>query len=373
VKSEQSALFQSKAVKLVLAFKWANYGFMMHLQKFGMYLMLLCFMWVYAAASYYPNALKFLNTTGQFADGFDVLRMMIGFCAAVLVCRYMFIELQELFRSGMGYLGDTWNVLDVSTFVLLAVVLATKEVLIPRLETDGEGWARFFAEDSNHEVLAFLEDFLRSSMAISNFLLWCHMVSYLRGFQATGTLMHITLMICWEMKSFLIILIIFTLAFTQVFSTLNVRQKTDDDVSYTENLWATIRTNWLGNEPANYFDQTRNATSETHTDNTNGMEVQGIASTETFLVIERLMYFICSFVVTIVMLNLLIAIMGETFNRIKAQSDVAHNQQMASLIHTLDQEMYVSPLDEEQQETSVKFPKYLIFADEEDKAMVQGP
>lgn len=140
--------------------------------------------------------------------------------------------------------------------------------------------------------------------------------------------MRIIVQIFLDMKNFLVVMVLFTVVFVQVYYIL-----LDPDVfhysEWYEIMWTVYNTAWLGAQWT-------------------GKKVP---------LITRMMYVIMTMFQLILLLNLLIAIMGDTFGRVKESQIVEFYHNYAGLIYELE----VMMADSERR-NDLYFPNYLLYS-----------
>jgi hypothetical protein len=209
------------------------------------------------------------------------------------------------------YVSSGWNLLHLVTNSLLVVVIVL-EIL------------------NGHATKS------RSLAAMLTPFMWINCFNYLRGFRGTGALVRMIMTIIHDIRFFILIMVIMTIAFTQAFFILE-----DNDIAPTdapwEIVWQVYNTAWLGAQWTWYSGP----------------------------MLQRMLYLFMTFFQLVVLMNLLIAIMGDTFGRVMEGAIVEFYRNFAQLIYEL--EVLMTP--RERRNTN-NFPHYFLFSRKE---MFQEP
>jgi len=170
--------------------------------------------------------------------------------------------------------------------------------------------------------------------AIAAVIMWLKFLYFFRIFQATGYLIRMIIEVIIDMKSFLTVLVIIILAFALPFMVLAFANENEDDQFVGGFMSAFKYTYLIG---------------------LGEWDAGGFGSVNRFLV---WVYFIgttvCQFVV---LMNLLIAIIGDTFGRVAGDAIACMYQEMANIIAENDQ-----LIPDYARETYCKQNRLLLFA-----------
>merc|ERR1712232_406692 len=126
------------------------------------------------------------------------------------------------------YLSSGWNMLSLFSYAFIVISIVLEMV---------EGHQRRG----------------RNVAAVASLLIWVQVLYYLRGFRGTGALVRMICVICLDMRYFIIIMIIMTMAFAQVYYILmkgDLTQYAEDPANATVDgadgfAWIVYRTSWL--------------------------------------------------------------------------------------------------------------------------------
>jgi hypothetical protein len=195
--------------------------------------------------------------------------------SALLILSLFFImnETKQLISGGFDYLLQVWNYLD-----LIPPLLITAIVILNFLEMDN------FPE-------------IRTMHAVAALLNWFKLLYFLRIFSSTGYLVRMIINVIVDMRIFLVVFTIILLGFADAFATLSLGSEESAQyvTGFIDSLVYTYRIA-LGDYATDTYDDT----------------VQPLTVWIFFL--------LCTIVNVIVILNLLIAIISDSFSRILENS-----------------------------------------------------
>jgi len=299
-KSKQPELFQSTAVKAIIEFKWQCYARTLIIRNLTIFIFYVLLWAAYAVLAY--NDYWDRNEDGNSISGEKLHKDIIACIAILFTCNALYVEAWRFYIQGISYGKSFWNmnsfISNLTVFIVLVVELMDRH-----------------------------EGVMRSIAALVGLLLWTHTLYFLRGFRGTGALVRMIVQIVADMRYFMIIMIIMSVAFTQLFYTLQT--PIPEANKPEEAIWAVYNAAWLGNYDA------------------------GFAGS----ILVRLMFGVMTLFMIIVLLNLLIAIMSNTFAIVNEGAAVEYYFNLAELTNEL--EMLMSKHDR----CSVRrFPQYVIYS-----------
>eukprot|EP00747_Dinoflagellata_sp_TGD_P157754 gnl/TRDRNA2_/TRDRNA2_177765_c3_seq21.p1 gnl/TRDRNA2_/TRDRNA2_177765_c3~~gnl/TRDRNA2_/TRDRNA2_177765_c3_seq21.p1 ORF type:complete len:357 (+),score=54.87 gnl/TRDRNA2_/TRDRNA2_177765_c3_seq21:127-1071(+) len=231
-------------------------------------------------------------------------RNILGVPTLISNVRYFAIELKKMYVRGfIVYAKSAWNIIGLFSYVLLLYSI------IYEFAAGHTGTTEGFA-------------------AIGTLFAWTSTLYYLRGFRGTGALVSMILAIMKDMKYFMLITCIMTCAYIQVYFILATPIVEEGETS--ELVWVLYNAAWLGN-----------------------VNVRDYAVS----LLERFMYAAMTLFMLVVLLNLLIAIMGDTFGRVQESAVVEFYFNFAELIYEL--ETLMTPAE---QADETRFPAYMIYS-----------
>ncbi|EGD76392.1 hypothetical protein PTSG_07515 [Salpingoeca rosetta] len=309
VDTGDAELFGSFIVRAVIQYKWQTSGQRLFLWEAAWYMLSVALI----------TALTFVfNTSGKDVaqllgaadnssnsnNGSDVVSVVIMVVLGVLAGVDMLQEVRQS-RLVHGYWLDLWNWLDVTNVVLVFVVLGAYFA----------GWQH-----------------ARAFLALAVYLRWYGLLYYLQPFQSTGPLVRMILAICFDMRYFLLVLGISIVAGWTSFRLL----LRDDTTLLVEGL----------GDPANglllMFNMLLLADFELDTFDGD------------YVALLRILFVISMVLVPVVLLNLLIALMSDLYERIQDRADIEFQLLRARVLREQD-----AWLTQEEQMDARRFPMWL--------------
>lgn len=312
-KTANDQVFLSKVVQIILLQKWNTFGLNSHIQSSGIFFLQLFF---------FTNMCFNMNGGCKADFAVEDLGKWIcepgvwGWCAAATAVYFFICEIKQIISDGSEkYLNDIWNWIDVlaNAGVIFSVALQAPSVSSTLLQNE-----------------------LHWLPAFTTLLLWLQFLFFMRGFRGTGALVRMIVEIGYDIRYFLLIMFLMTMAFSLANYTMHPDRYLEadetgaweDHTSVSYFMWHVYIANWVGD-----FDGADYAHSR-----------------------ADVILFLCQSVfIFVVMLNLLIALMGDTFARVKARSEIAYFRELAHVLCEIEGGL---PLTEHQNQT--RFPKYLL-------------
>eukprot|EP00347_Sterkiella_histriomuscorum_P017370 403349643 len=310
-KTQDMDLFNSKAIRKAIEYKWPLTREYTIKKLFIPFILFLSFYLVYM------NYIFYMRETSD-----DWMLINYGFMVPLLFFSLYFVhnEITQLKHEGLEYLKSVWNYLDlIPPFLLMAFIpLAALGVF------DNRG-------------APTLEACLQATMSL---ILWLKFLYFLRIFQSTGYLIRIIIEVCVDMRHFLLILVLTFVAFGDAMRSISTSNEDVPDESgntsqfvgsYVESVTFTYRM-VLGDFDTSNFGQVA-------------------------LPYVWILFILCTVFNMIIMLNLLVAIISESFARINEVSTQASYQEKAGMIAEND---YLIP--ESRKRKFCPANKYLLIA-----------
>eukprot|EP00347_Sterkiella_histriomuscorum_P011114 403373706 len=204
-----------------------------------------------------------------------------------LISTYFLVnEARQMFRTGINYFKEPWNYIDLITpcgfyFLILAQI------------TDYQ----------NEQVMCVVK-------TIVVFFMWIKFLYFFRMFEKTGVLIRLILTVMNDMKHFLLVLLFSILAFSDSF--LNLSHFNEDEEQQ-----------FVGSFGDSFL--------YTYQIVLSGLNLEQTGKVNVGFVL--LLQILCTLFGLIVLLNLLIAIISETFEKVSGYSAKATYQEKAALIH----------------------------------------
>ena len=159
---------------------------------------------------------------------------------------------------------------------------------------------------------------------------WLNVLSYLKGFALTGSLVRMLISVMLDMRGFLMLLIMLLFAFSLSLSVLIPHEEGFDDFRVSP---ITTFNMMLGNVEAYWFDDPH----ERHNTSTYYVELHSSGTRATaFSVLADFFFFFFMLLIVIVMLNLLVAILGNTYAKIAEHEHVQMEYERARCIYEIE-------------------------------------
>lgn len=231
----------------------------------------------------------YFDDTVPFLDYFSI--GLAGFL--ILFSTYFLLnELKQLKDGGLEYLSSIWNYLDLlqPIGVYLLIFLQTYKMTYPNQWMD--------------------PGYIAVVQSTTTFLVWFKFFYFMRIFASTGYYIRMIVDVMNDMVAFLLILLVSIVAFADSFLALAMANSEDSGMRFVNGLIGSIIYTY------------RTILGDMQMDPT-GLEMPALA---------MIFFLICTFFNMIIMLNLLIAIISESFGKVNSNSVNAKYQEMAALI-----------------------------------------
>lgn len=187
-------------------------------------------------------------------------------------------EVSQIITDPIDYWKDMWNILDQ----LRGISFSVYAIMV---------WG---GTDSNDVLLTVI------------IFSWTRGISYFRMFVGTRYMVRLLTEVLKDMKVFMVILVYSTLAFTYILYIRNM------EISFADYLIASYKLD-LG---------------DFVTDN------------ETMRIFDWVIFFLVTVINPLIMLNLLISIMGDTYGKVKDSNDIANFQELTEMIIEIEKLMF---------------------------------
>ena len=210
--------------------------------------------------------------------------------AIILIFATYFIanEIKQFTQKGGEYFMDVWNYIDIIPPVGIYVICI---MIILNI----------FGIEVNNNLQRSINSFI-------TFFMWFKLLYFLRIFKTTGYLIGMILEVIKDMRHFFLVLLVTIIAFASSFLAIS-----------------------LGNDEANQFTTSNlDATIFTYRMVLGDFDTGAFGEVATPVV--WILFLLCTIFNMIVMLNLLIAIISETFAKVTELADQKIYQEMAALI-----------------------------------------
>eukprot|EP00747_Dinoflagellata_sp_TGD_P146260 gnl/TRDRNA2_/TRDRNA2_176673_c2_seq2.p1 gnl/TRDRNA2_/TRDRNA2_176673_c2~~gnl/TRDRNA2_/TRDRNA2_176673_c2_seq2.p1 ORF type:complete len:476 (-),score=83.50 gnl/TRDRNA2_/TRDRNA2_176673_c2_seq2:76-1356(-) len=318
VEARHPGLFESTVVKAILEFKWHKYAKRTHLWNLSIYASH-ALIWVsYSVVTYNPFWEDPVDV--ETGEGTKAHKDILGILAGLFSVRYLMVEVKKAFRGNANYLNSGWNLWSLFSYALLIVAILLE---FSRAPCEPHATTKIVVRECGRHSGAS-----RNVAAMATLLVWGITLYYLRGFRGTGALVRMILQVLKDMKYFILIMSIMTIAFVQVYFILKTAIVQEDQPH--ELLWVLYNAAWLG-------------------------EFQkGFGASP---ILDRIMFALMTVFMVVVLLNLLIAIMSDTFVRVQKSAIVEFYHVFAELIHELEMLMTTG-----EHKSPKFFPKYMVYS-----------
>ncbi|CDW82835.1 wd-40 repeat protein [Stylonychia lemnae] len=277
--TESYLIFENKAIKCLIDFNFPV------VRNFLLLLLIIPFTVFHITFVVYMNVVYEKRTESLV---YETVNYILAIYQVIMCAYFLFNEMRQVYNLGLQYLYSVWNYIDILAPAGVAILHGIQ-----------------FAEFKQIEIN---QDFNRCVLAISTFLMWLKFLSTLRIFKSTGYLIRMIVQVIYDMGIFLFVLLITVAAFGDSF----------------------LRIAW-GNEEENQFTTSFvPAVLFAYSMILGGYDTEAFGDVAVPLV--WIFWVLCTILDMIVMLNLLIAIISSTFERVNENQEQASYQEMASLI-----------------------------------------
>ncbi|CDW87954.1 wd-40 repeat protein [Stylonychia lemnae] len=280
-KVEDIQIFNNKAIMCLIDFMWPiakrqtiKYlfvPFLVYLALFVSYSNVLC---------------------GQVEQNYHIYDAKIVIIALLYVMSiYLLInEVRQVYKLKLNYFRSIWNYSDISPPILVIIVIS---------------FHLRHHVDNSYE----LPSFIITLHSFASLLVWIKFLYFLRIFRTTGYLINMLSTVLWDMKIFLLILLIIYLGFAEAF--LRLAESSEEEFNFAKNyayaLVYAFRLS-IGDTDTDLFD-----------DNKQPITIW-------------IIFILCALYTNIVMLNLLIAIISQSFEKINNNANQASYQERSRII-----------------------------------------
>jgi len=215
----------------------------------------------------------------------------VALCVAIamllFICFYLFLEIRQIIHLRGEYIKSFWNMVDFISIILNIVIIAL--------------------DMANYDIKN-----IRPLAAVAVLFMWIKFFYFLRIFDTTQGLIRMIQEICYDMGAFTAILFVAVFAFSNSFLILarnGVNEENEDPFTggnlFKSFVW-TYRTG-LGDFDTDNFE-------------TPNEELVWI------------IFMLCSLLILIILLNMLIAIMGDTFDKVTERTEQSKFKEISQMI-----------------------------------------
>jgi len=208
-----------------------------------------------------------------------------------MLCYYIYEEGKQLASEKLGYFHEIWNYLDVSGYLLVVAIIPCHLVRSP-------------------------SQWIVSALAVV--ILWVKILGYARGFQNMGPFVRMLFKLVMDVRHFLVLLFLIVVGFALAFNVI-VRDTSPDFSNFGLSLFSQYR--MIFGDYSVIFDPTLE-----------DLKTQYYG----LFVLSRILYVGFSFTVALILLNLLIAIMGNSYATVQANSELEWRWELLEITYEIE-------------------------------------
>ncbi|TNV87014.1 hypothetical protein FGO68_gene4579 [Halteria grandinella] len=277
------SLLSSSTIQLIVDHLWQNLRKTLLIELFLPYVVLLC---TFIAYSNVYNGQIDTQDNLEASHG----ELALAIIVIVLSSYFILIEFKQLRNGGTDYIvkNGLWNLLDIVPSVLCITVVSIKT----------------FQKESEPA------NFINTIHSIASLSLWVRFLYFLRIFDSTSYYIQIITGSFWDMKEFIAILFIVQVGFGEAF--LRLSERSDGEGIFLRNFadaFVFAFRMGLGDNNTDSFEEISQP------------------------ITAWILFILCSLFTGIVMLNILISVIGQSFERINSQSEFATYKERIDLMH----------------------------------------
>ena len=257
--TENIDTFSLKVVQAIILFQWKYF-------KRAIVLKVLLPFSIYFLLFILYGSLLLRNKA--FEDGWGPYSVAtIVFCVIILfsACYMAWIEYQQIKFHGLDYVRSFWNLIDLVSLLLNIVTMVC-------------------------DLAGVRPEDVATLAAVAVVFMWLKVFYFLRIFNATASLVRMIIEIAHDMKYFFVVLMLAVVAFANAFYILTVNQPSVDALVPYSFVFSYRM--GLGDFDTDSFGETKDE------------------------ILLWVLWFVNTLLINIMLLNLLIAIMGDTFERV---------------------------------------------------------
>jgi hypothetical protein len=314
--SGDSSIFTIPAVEAVITYKWNAFARRLLRMQFLLYLVWLFsftgFIWAIQDENYDDSLPELLS------KGRGKLSVCLEVLALVVMAPFIWIEARTLSAYGIWQWANLWNVLDSCTYVLQILITV-----------------------AHLQRSMFGTHWMSVVLATQCLLLWAKMQYYSRVFQSTSTSFVDTLKaVLYDVRYFLCFLVLTFYSFAAAFHILLRRDQ--EKIEAFSTFFHTI--------------------GSVFTLAVGGPDMEPLWNSSV-PVASTVLCIVCTLVITVIFLNLLIAIMSDSYSRIMDNEENRFRCNQAAMIDELEETIPSWMYDNKRWS-----PKYIHFLQREDDA-----
>lgn len=281
-------LFSLQIVRLIIRFCWSYfrqyiviYLFIPYLTYFGLFVF-------YAT---YLHKKQAENENGTW-EGFGIASTLAIIVLLIFIAYFAYFEARQIFFHKVYYFVSFWNMMDLVSLILNTIILIA-------------------------DLAGLDEAELVTLSACAVLIMWLKIFYFGRIFLSTAAMIRMVLEITYDMKFFLMVLLIAIAGFGNCFLILARNYGTDE--LFTGN---------------NYF----RAFLYSYNQALGNFDTSAYVDTDKYLLYA--VWFMNTIITLIIFLNLLVAIMGDTFDRVQETTENNMLKELASIM--VENEMLIN-------------------------------
>ncbi|CDW84245.1 wd-40 repeat protein [Stylonychia lemnae] len=305
--SGNSNLFTIQSIKVIVLYYWQNFFYQIRNKVFFPFIAYLVFFQVYATYIYEKNQERIeqnkIDSAGTSKEGLAYFYELDKFFIAMIIsfiCYFGFLEVNQIYMMRASYFNSIWSLFDLISINLNIAYIGCCIADIQPTK-------------------------LRPLAAIAVLFMWIKFFYFLRIFRSTSSLIRMIMEICKDMAAFSLILLIAMVGFANVLYILaiNVVSVGEGEELFTGSnfLLAIIYSFRLG---------------------LGDFSTEGFG--ETYDQIIWIVFLLEAMLIQIVLLNLLIAIMGDTFSKVTEIQEQLKLEEICKII--VDNRHIITPSKE---------------------------
>lgn len=283
--TDDLSFFEIDIVKFIIKFQWKRY-----LPRIALYLFLpflIFFIAFLIFATWIINEMHQNDYEGPYRQAAVIYAILLG-CYQIF---FLSVEINQIMRNTNGYFTSFWNVVDVISILINYVLILM---------------VCFKSDPKSENAVA----------GVAVLLMWFRVFYLLRVFTQTAYLVGMITAIIVDMRYFVVALLLAILAFGNSYYILG--RNSEEDNFTGDNIWEA------------FIFAFRTGFGDFNTDDFGTPDE----------VLIWIIFFINTIIIVIILLNLVIAIMGNTFERVQETQESTKLREFANIIR--DNEFLIS-------------------------------
>lgn len=309
------SVFKNKVLEMVVAYKWDQYARSIYLKDLNYFLL---FFSIFLVNFLFLFPYRVDETTENFSTP-EIISCILNVLSICYFIYYLIRELREVERDPKEYFLSGYNYIDIGLIITAFIVLIIDLLNILAITNDSN-LVKLFA-------------------SITAFLFWLRVISYLRGFEGTAFMIRLIFEVVSDIRYFLLLILMFTLSFNCSIYLIQSSYDTEND-STSDTLY-------------NMFTLCYRLVLGDYT-NYDNLSVQ-------YSFYLWLMMVIFTMLLTVILLNLLISIIGKSFDIVWESKSSTRTYELLNIMSSnggIDSRL--SPEEIQKMRDEKKIGKYLL-------------